>query len=235
MFVYRYICKGDVVYVGIANDLKRRIYEHKHDKLQFLDNPVIEYFSVRERNDADILETYLINSYKTGRFFNVAKANRGDVSFLDNIKFPWIRYSESTPINEEYFTISQAPLETVIVNRPAALCGNSISSRLREIDSWKSEIAKEIGFYTSNVEHLKNYIEQCDGGEENRGQPTIEMANTDLKMQTHLMNLWKELMDTATSIFSKGKRRAANDILYDIDTERRKINNFYLLHFSEAF
>ncbi len=93
-YVYKYIDQfGRVVYVGITNNIKKRVAEHKHDKLGELKKPTVMYFSVKYRYDAEMLETYLINCYGTGKHFNVKKRDRGNVSFLGNPDaLPWIAY-----------------------------------------------------------------------------------------------------------------------------------------------
>lgn len=89
--MYKYVNGCDVVYVGITKNLSKRIYQHKTDKLKSIHNPVIYYFPVRERTDAELLETYLISYYKTGQHYNSAKTKKGNVSFLGNVatELPW--------------------------------------------------------------------------------------------------------------------------------------------------
>lgn len=93
-YVYRYLDGQRTVYVGITNNMKRRFSQHKTDKLGNIHDCKVEFFSVNNRADAELLETYLINKFKTGNFYNVAKANRGDVSFLDGVEFPWTEYAD---------------------------------------------------------------------------------------------------------------------------------------------
>ena len=76
-YVYRYENEGEIVYVGITSDMKRRVEQHKYDKLGELNNPIIRYFRVPSKTDAEILETALIGYYKTGEKFNVAKSKKG--------------------------------------------------------------------------------------------------------------------------------------------------------------
>ena len=103
-YVYRYVGQnGAVLYVGITNNMKKRVYQHTRDKLaEVSENARIEYFSVKYREDADLLETYLISYYKSGQHFNVSKTKKGDVSFLGDVEaFPWAEwkgeYNETSP------------------------------------------------------------------------------------------------------------------------------------------
>lgn len=107
-YVYKYLNhRGDTVYVGITNDMQRRVREHRSDKLSEIKNPLIFYFPVKYRGDAEMLETYLINWYGTGRYYNVSKTRKGDFSFLDVCNdFPWVQYGTCSTQNVKPFVIS---------------------------------------------------------------------------------------------------------------------------------
>ena len=107
-YVYKYLNgKGDVVYVGITKDIKRRIAQHKVDKLAEINNPMIYYFPVKYRGDAEMLETYLIDFYRTSRFYNVAKTRKGKFSFLDICdELPWVVYDGKEKSNLKPFVVS---------------------------------------------------------------------------------------------------------------------------------
>lgn len=108
-YVYKYLNnRGDTVYVGITNDMNRRVKEHKTDKLGEIKNPLIYYFPVKYRGDAEMLETYLIGWYGTKKYYNVAKTEKGDFSFLDVIEdFPWKPYTGDPTAEEKPFMISE--------------------------------------------------------------------------------------------------------------------------------
>ncbi len=91
-YVYRYISvEGDVLYVGITNNMARRVAQHKRDKLAKLKNASIQYFPVKYRADAELIESYLICKQDDPKY-NVSKTAKGSASFLDKITFPWIPY-----------------------------------------------------------------------------------------------------------------------------------------------
>lgn len=96
-YVYKYENNDStVVYIGITNNLMRRIKEHKKDKLSEVKNPVIYYFPVEHHGDADMLESYLIDYYKTKQYYNVSKTKKGDFSFLNICdRLPWVLYKGS--------------------------------------------------------------------------------------------------------------------------------------------
>ncbi len=106
-YVYKYIIQSSkVVYVGITNNLVSRIKQHEHDKLSVLNNPTIMYFPVKHRQDAEILETYLINHYGSGKYFNVKKKDRGNVSFLGECdELPWITFDGNVDLSAKPFSI----------------------------------------------------------------------------------------------------------------------------------
>lgn len=108
-YVYRYIGKNkEVLYVGITQDMKKRVYQHKRDKLAEVSKSArIEYFAVKYREDADLLETYLISHFNTGQRFNVSKTKKGNVSFLRNCEYlPWIVYDGSVDESLKPFILS---------------------------------------------------------------------------------------------------------------------------------
>ena len=109
-YVYRYLYRnGKTAYVGITNNLDRRIIQHRNDKLKGLDCE-IQFFPVKHRADAEMIETYLICKSDACKENNVSKTKKGNASFLDNISFPWVEYPCSDYI--EPFVID--PLKTEI-------------------------------------------------------------------------------------------------------------------------
>lgn len=112
-FVYRYIdSTGSIVYVGITKHLFQRIKEHRKDKLSNFSG-TIEYFAVSHREDADLIETYLINKWKP--MFNVAKKQKGDVSFLgDGQLLPWIKFVSTEQINNTPFSIESLAEQKIV-------------------------------------------------------------------------------------------------------------------------
>lgn len=91
--VYRYIDKADGItkYVGITNNMKRRVKEHTIDKLANT-NWEIWFMSGLSKTDAMLLESHFISKYKTYKYFNVSKANDGISRFLKSTP-KWELYS----------------------------------------------------------------------------------------------------------------------------------------------
>ena len=109
-YVYRYLGKkNEVLYVGIMNNIGYRIKQHETDKLQEIKKPKIEYFAVKYRCDADLLETYLISHFHPK--YNVAKTKKGNVSFLDGVEFPWMTFKKGRKEKPPLFNIGGKDLK----------------------------------------------------------------------------------------------------------------------------
>ena len=155
-YVYKYVDgSGTVVYVGITNNICKRIAEHKYDKLSVLKKPTIMYFPVKYRQDAEMLETYLINHYGTGKHFNVKKKDRGDVSFLGECDdLPWIVFdgdvdSSATPFSLDSFVKREVVTEEVVREVPV----------IKYIDEPKNDEEAMAKFWKEQAEildYLKN-------------------------------------------------------------------------------
>lgn len=90
--VYKYVCDGEIIYVGKTDsNLFQRIYAHKsEDKfLPFIDKCEIYYSNCKNPAHTAILETYLIDKYKP----KLNKAMKYDDDLGITIKEPeWLEY-----------------------------------------------------------------------------------------------------------------------------------------------
>lgn len=148
-YVYKYEnINNTVVYVGITNNLTRRIREHQEDKLGEIKKPTIYYFPVKYRGDADMLETYLIDYYKTGKYYNVAKTKKGDFSFFDICnRLPWALYEGKVDKTIKPFVVTD-------------IIGKTQIEKIKEpiyIDSENSH-DKAIREYYENEENIKVFF-----------------------------------------------------------------------------
>ena len=108
-YVYKCVESGITKYVGITEDLSKRLYQHSIDILNKMKNPNVYYFPVKYRGDADVLETYLINYYNTDKYYNVAKTQNGIFSFLTGDvcdRLPWVLYNGNVDESLPLFSIS---------------------------------------------------------------------------------------------------------------------------------
>ena len=220
-YVYRYISNGKTVYVGITNNLKVRVKQHKGDKLHILQNPQIEYFCVSSRTDADILERYLINLYNTGEYFNVSKVIKSNdgPTFLEHVPFPWTQYSDDEPIKEVVFDIARI----LAAKEKTSHCVTE-NARVRKTSDI---IRREIKDCREDIECIKKYIDGCDGREAEMGIMTKEVAQKDLFLHTKLCLLFEDLLKT----FNKHSTKKLREILEEIKEVQCQIDMFYLLNF----
>lgn len=107
-YVYRYYLTGKGnrnqrwLYVGITNNLDRRVEQHKNDSLRDISKRhdcTVQYCTVESRFDADALETILIGLYKP--VFNRAKKGMDERNspqfFADKAKnIEWQDYTPMT-------------------------------------------------------------------------------------------------------------------------------------------
>ncbi len=119
-YVYKYESNGIPVYIGITDNMKRRVSQHKNDKLKVINNPKIQFIKVENRADAEAMETYLISKYDTGSYFNVSKTKKGKAAYFDSIfdNIPWSDYNENTDEDIDIFRLDLAhTVQTVYRDR----------------------------------------------------------------------------------------------------------------------
>ena len=63
-YIYKYVQKNKIIYIGKTNNLKRRLYEHSKDnKFQNLKNFEIYYFNCNNELEMNSFEYFLITKY----------------------------------------------------------------------------------------------------------------------------------------------------------------------------
>ena len=221
-YVYRYISNGKTVYVGITNNLRKRVKQHQKDKLGTLQNPVIEYFCVPTRCEAEILETYLINAYKTYRYFNVAKASTDKVSIFESVHFPWKLFSDEEPINKVFFDVRRRD------TKPCPVPHATVVEHISQVEKIRENIQNERKECILDIECIKDYIQRCDGTEVEIGIMTKFIAKKDLQLHSSLLSLLEELL---TATYPNTRTRNIRTILGDIKQIKDKIDDFYFSNF----
>lgn len=101
-FVYRYLKKDRVVYVGITNNLRARRSQHFADIDKDRDLK-LEFVAVPSRADADIMETYLISVWSPE--FNTAKTDWGKSELVgcDLSSLEWMPYGKYDLFRDHFF------------------------------------------------------------------------------------------------------------------------------------
>ena len=194
-YVYKYLNDaGDVAYIGITNNMQKRVQQHKLDKLSAIKNPIIYYFPVKTRGDADMLETYLISHYKTERYYNVAKTKKGDYSFLDICSsFPWIRWDSGRKAIEKPFVISDLIGKEKVVEKKI--------QKIIYVDSDNRSIEAQITLFWQNYaksmqilrDRLKEEEKICKGLKELLKQENVYEIHRGLQLhdkRRRIIKLW---------------------------------------------
>lgn len=212
-YVYKYVEKGVVKYVGITNNMQKRFYQHTKDKLSMMHNPDVYYFPVKYRGDADMLETYLINYYNTKSYYNAVKTQKGDFSFFDVCdRLPWVLYEGHVNEGLEPFTVSSVigkkyvePVEVVkLVDR------KSIDGMLWEHRECEKIAEDLIEFERKIIPFLEQLLALKPDSAD-----AISFIKTGLELHQRRLNLAEEFLGTL-SLFGCFEHRNSDAILQDI-------------------
>lgn len=213
-YVYKYLDdRGTVVYVGITNDMKKRVYQHRSDKLGEIKNPVIYYFPVKYRADADMLETYLINYYDTKKYYNVSKTSKGDVSFLGEICdcLPWRMFMGRVDEDVEPFVASTLKKE-VIVTETTLVDMRSIDGIIKkhdeDIENVKCYIDREISDERQVIDFIKSF------DEERKNIPFVARGLYLHKKRLLCLRLLKKSIAHHPFIFDDSRKKKYNRLLW---------------------
>lgn len=97
-FVYKYVYNNKIIYIGLTDDMKRRVYEHasgvgiESKFLPYLDNVEIYYHQCGNETEMRALESLLINHFKP--VLNVVDIHRGESTIA--IDIDWVLYDEKS-------------------------------------------------------------------------------------------------------------------------------------------
>lgn len=93
--VYRYtdLSDGIIKYVGIIHKgtLKGRHIAHKYENWYKSSEYKLEYIKVRNRSEAEALESHFISKYRTDKWYNTAKCGWGEIGFVPD-GLEWIEF-----------------------------------------------------------------------------------------------------------------------------------------------
>lgn len=95
-YVYKhYDIYDNIIYIGITNDIKRRIIEHisdekGHTPIEHKRNIYsIEFATVMNKKEAEFYETYYINSYKPK--YNISKNSSNEYITIQLPELNWYK------------------------------------------------------------------------------------------------------------------------------------------------
>lgn len=156
-YVYRYIRRGTTIYVGITNNMKRRVKQHEKDKWAGK-HDMIMYFAVETRADAELLETYLISYYKTEKYYNISKTKKGEVSFLGDLsKLPWVEFKGTNNKELPCFTVKELFAETETRTKYADSRFGFVELDISEIK--KLSLSKQIEYFHAKYNEERKFMD----------------------------------------------------------------------------
>ena len=216
-YVYKYVDDtGKPIYIGITNDLKRRIEQHKYDKLRNADFADIYYISVIHREDAELLEEYLINHYGTEKHYNVAKTHKGQVSFLgDGDSFPWIKYTGNVDESAEPFMAFKE--REKVVCRKEYVTKIPIDEKIRRMDADRKQCVAFFNNAISDEEQICEYLSELlrTPGIQKRKDVAVGLSLHLMKLKAlkDFMNAYQNAISNpgallnAKEVFERAKRK----------------------------
>ena len=119
-YIYKYVDKGNIIYVGQTTDLQKRIKQHTKDKLKGFQGEIY-YFECPNKTAMDSWEYCLINKYHPP--YNIALKNT-DINI--DIKEPkWEKYME-TSNNSNIINFSDYINSKKVFNTPTRKDDNAV-------------------------------------------------------------------------------------------------------------
>lgn len=100
MYVYRFISKETIIYVGITKDIHSRMSQHKKSGIFFDYADNIEYAILPNKTSAELFEIYLINTYSPK--YNTTYNRKDSLEVLSFKEMEWIKYEKSITKKEIY-------------------------------------------------------------------------------------------------------------------------------------
>lgn len=143
-YIYKYIVNNEIVYIGQSTNLKRRISEHKIDKLKNL-KATIYYFECQNRTAMNSWEYNLINKYHP-KYNSALKDDNTNI----NIEEPkWLLYKE------ENFPIIKKKEEKEVNHKVANI---DLGVLLNTIDYKNSQSENNIIYHFYNISLLEQKV-----------------------------------------------------------------------------
>ena len=108
-YIYRYTDIDTIVYIGITQNLKTRLNQHKND-VWYKESLNYEFIRLPNKYIAGLYETYLIN--RDNPIYNISKKRNYNVELITfNIEENWINYNkEKLRLKSMYFKYDKESL-----------------------------------------------------------------------------------------------------------------------------
>lgn len=154
-YVYKYVFDNSVIYVGLTDNLKRRVKEHasgiglESKFLPYLDTVEIYYHKCSNATEMKALEALLINHYKP--MLNVVNVEPGDSTVITNVD--WELYNENNfteHLNEELQKYNKLlkSNKTRIANYQSKQ--EELIMRMNHLRPFYSHVARYVDFLAKN-------------------------------------------------------------------------------------
>lgn len=139
MYVYRFISKENIIYVGITKDIHSRISQHKKNGIFFDYADNIEYTILPNKTSAELFEIYLINTYSPK--YNSTYNRNDSLEILSFKEMQWIKYEKSVTKKENY-------LKKTILKKDSSSFNENMLSFIQ------SNLINLIDIYYDKYQHL---------------------------------------------------------------------------------
>ena len=134
---------------------KNRIKSHKRDPWYKNGQWVIEYRKVDTKTDAEALEGHFIHKYGTTAYYNTAKANWNELSFIDRAFF-WTEYKESQPKASAPKAIDDNLLKTTLKTIDDYLV--QVNAMQKQLSAFRKTVAANLMKYEMNATRTNKTI-----------------------------------------------------------------------------
>lgn len=139
MYVYRFISKETIIYVGITKDIHSRMSQHKKSGIFFDYADNIEYTILPNKTSAELFEIYLINTYSPK--YNTTYNRNDSLEVLSFKEMEWIKY-------EKIITKKEICLKKPILKATPVLFNENMLSFI------KNHLINLIDIYYDKYQHL---------------------------------------------------------------------------------
>ncbi len=139
MYVYKFISKETIIYVGITKDIHSRMSQHKKSGIFFDYADNIEYTILPNKTSAELFEIYLINTYSPK--YNTTYNRNDSLEVLSFKEMEWIKY-------EKIITKKEICLKKPILKVTPVLFNENMLSFI------KNHLINLIDIYYDKYQHL---------------------------------------------------------------------------------
>ena len=149
-YVYKYVVDNEIIYIGLTDNLQRRIKEHasgvglESKFLPYLENALIYYHKCGNETEMRALESLLINHYKPT--LNVIDVNPGESTITTNVD--WQLYCEDQ--FADHLTYDLQKYQKLL---------KSNKTRIQNYQAKQEELILRMNYLRPFYSHVANYMD----------------------------------------------------------------------------